>query len=120
MRELQCADINTAAIAAVVTADIKADEPAIHALAAMLAVPVRVFDRDQLAAETDRLKTPSQTVFEEIGVYGVAEGAALAAAGADGCQAVGLGLGTSGYVTGTVAAASVVTSYMVLKYVLRA
>ena len=84
MRELQRADINAAAIAAVVTADIKADEPAIHALAAMLAVPVRVFDRDQLAAETDRLKTPSQTVFEEIGVYGVAEGAALAAAGADG------------------------------------
>ena len=84
MRELQRAHINAAAIAAVVTADIKADEPAIHALAAMLAVPVRVFDRSELAAETDRLESPSQTVFDEIGVHGVAEAAALAAAGPDG------------------------------------
>ena len=84
MAELQAANINAASIVAVVTADIKADEPAIHALASLLAVPVRVFDRDALGAETDRLETPSQVVFDEIGVHGVAEAAALAAAGPDG------------------------------------
>jgi cobalt-precorrin 5A hydrolase/precorrin-3B C17-methyltransferase len=50
----------------------------------MLAVPLRVFDRDVLAAETDRLESPSQVVFDEIGVHGVAEAAALAAAGPEG------------------------------------
>ena len=81
MAELQTANINAASIAAVVTADIKADEPAIHALASMLAVPLRVFDRDVLAAQAPRLHNPSDAVQDEIGIPGVAEAAALAAAG---------------------------------------
>lgn len=72
------------AVACLVSLDVKADEPAMHALAARLGVPFRLFDRDTLAAETARLATPSETVRREVGVAGVAEGAALAAAGADG------------------------------------
>ena len=73
--------LNPSAIAAVVSVDIKADEPAILALAAHLDVPFRVFDVDSLEAETPRLANPSDVVFNEIGAHGVAEAAALAAAG---------------------------------------
>jgi cobalt-precorrin 5A hydrolase/precorrin-3B C17-methyltransferase len=47
-----------------------------------LGVPVRVFPADALEAETPRLATPSDVVFAEVGCHGVAEGAALAVAGA--------------------------------------
>ncbi len=69
-------------IAAVVSLDLKADEAAIHAVAAHLGVPARVFDAATLERETPRLKNPSEVVFAEVGCHGVAEGAALAAAGA--------------------------------------
>ena len=73
-----------AAVAAVVSLDLKADEPAVHALAARLRVPARFFTAEELRAETRRLATPSEAVFRETGCYGVAEGAALAAVGSDG------------------------------------
>jgi cobalt-precorrin 5A hydrolase / cobalt-factor III methyltransferase / precorrin-3B C17-methyltransferase len=73
-----------AAVAAVVSLDRKADEPAVHALAARLGVPARFFTAEQLRGETQRLATPSEAVFRETGCYGVAEGAALAAVGAEG------------------------------------
>ena len=41
----------------------------------------RVFDAATLDAETPRMKNPSDVVFAEVGTHGVAEGAALAAAG---------------------------------------
>ncbi len=69
-------------IAAVVSLDLKADEAAVHAVAAHLGVPARVFDAATLERETPRLKNPSEVVFAEVGCHGVAEGAALAAAGA--------------------------------------
>ena len=81
MQELARADINAAAIAGIFSVDLKADEPALHALAAMLAVPLRVFDREVLAAQAPRLHNPSDAVQDEIGIPGVAEAAALAAAG---------------------------------------
>ena len=84
MQELAHADINAAAIAGVFSVDLKADEPALQALASMLAVPLRVFDRETLAGEAPRLATPSATVEVEIGIPGVAEAAALAAAGPEG------------------------------------
>lgn len=71
-------------IAAVVSLDLKADEAAIHAVAAHLGVPARFFDAATLERETPRLKNPSEVVFAEVGCHGVAEGAALAAAGASG------------------------------------
>ena len=70
-------------IACVASIDLKADEPAVHALAERLAVPARFFAAAELEAESPRLATPSELVFRETGCHGVAEGAALAAAGAD-------------------------------------
>jgi cobalt-precorrin 5A hydrolase/precorrin-3B C17-methyltransferase len=72
------------AIACVVSIDLKSDEPAVHALAAHLGVPARFFPAARLEAETPRLSHPSESVFREVGCHGVAEGAALAAAGPDG------------------------------------
>jgi cobalt-precorrin 5A hydrolase/precorrin-3B C17-methyltransferase len=74
-------------LAAVVSIDLKADETAIHAVAAHFGVPARFFDAATLEAETPRLKNPSEIVFAEVGCHGVAEGAALAAVGADGALA---------------------------------
>ncbi len=71
-------------IALVASIDVKADEPAILAAAEALSVPARFFTAAALEAETPRLKTPSDAVFREVGCHGVAEGAALAAAGANG------------------------------------
>ena len=81
MRELARANVNAASIAGIFSVDLKADEPALEALADMLAVPLRIFDRDSLQAEAPRLQNPSDAVQDEIGIPGVAEAAALAAAG---------------------------------------
>lgn len=72
------------AVALVVSIDLKMDEPAVHELAAVFGVPARFFDAAALEAETPRLANPSNLVFRETGCHGVAEGAALAAAGMDG------------------------------------
>ena len=72
------------AMACVVSVDLKADEACVHAVARHFGVPVRFFPVDTLEAETPRLANPSDVVFHEIGCHGVAEGAALAAVGAEG------------------------------------
>lgn len=77
------------AVACVVSLDLKADEPAVLALARQLDVPARFFDAGRLEAETPRLANPSDVVFAEVGCHGVAEGAALAACGAEGALIVG-------------------------------
>lgn len=69
------------AVAAVVSIELKLGEPAIHALAAQLGVPARFFSAGRLLAETPRLTRRSPAVFRATGCWGVAEGAALAAAG---------------------------------------
>jgi len=71
-------------LAAVCSIDLKADETAIHAVAAHFGVPARFFSAAALEAEAPRLKNPSDVVFAEVGCHGVAEGAALAAVGASG------------------------------------
>jgi cobalt-precorrin 5A hydrolase / precorrin-3B C17-methyltransferase len=76
------------AVAAIVSIELKMDEPAPHDLAARLGVPARFFTAADLLAQTPRLQTPSDTVFRETGCYGVAEGAALAAVGATGALIV--------------------------------
>jgi cobalt-precorrin 5A hydrolase / precorrin-3B C17-methyltransferase len=73
-----------AAIACVVSLDIKAAERAVQSLAAQLGVPARFFPASRLEAERARLANPSPEVFAVTGCHGVAEGAALAAAGPDG------------------------------------
>lgn len=80
---LEQAGLAPESIAMVTSLDVKMDEPAVHAVAAHLGVPVRFFDAPTLEAQTQRLATPSDLVFRAVGCHGVAEGAALAAAGSD-------------------------------------
>ena len=78
------AKVARGAVACVASLDLKADEPAMAAVAAHLGVPFRVFSAERLEQETPRLKNPSDVVFAEVGCHGVSEGAALAATGPDG------------------------------------
>jgi cobalt-precorrin 5A hydrolase/precorrin-3B C17-methyltransferase len=75
--------IDKRAIACVATIERKRDTPAVQALAHHLGVPVRVFSAARLNDEAPRLLNPSAAVLREVGCPGVAEGAALAAAGPD-------------------------------------
>ncbi|MEM6712011.1 MAG: precorrin-3B C(17)-methyltransferase [Pseudomonadota bacterium] len=68
-------------VAGVYSIDVKTDEAAIHALGSKLNVPVGFFPANTLEAQTPRLANPSSVVFAEVGSHGVAEAAALAAAG---------------------------------------
>jgi cobalt-precorrin 5A hydrolase / cobalt-factor III methyltransferase / precorrin-3B C17-methyltransferase len=72
------------AVAAIVSVELKAGEPGIHALAQSLRVPARFFPASRLLAETPRLTRRSEAAFRATGCWGVAEGAALAAAGPEG------------------------------------
>jgi cobalt-precorrin 5A hydrolase/precorrin-3B C17-methyltransferase len=81
---ITAAELAKGAIAVVVSLELKADEPAVHALAGVLGVPARFFSAERLEAETPRLAHPSDVVFREVGCHGVAEAAALAAAGGEG------------------------------------
>lgn len=81
---LESAGLARSAVAALVSLDLKADEPALQSAAATLGVPRRYFDAARLEAETPRLTTPSELVFRAVGCHGVAESAALAAVGAEG------------------------------------
>lgn len=69
------------AIACIASVDLKIDERAVLDLARSLGVPARFFSAARLNEEAPRLKNPSDIVLKEIGCPGVAEGAALAAAG---------------------------------------
>jgi len=75
--------LSAAAVGAVGSIDIKADEPAVLAAAAFLNSDPRFMTADELEAEAPRLANPSDLVFKETGCHGVAEGAALALAGAE-------------------------------------
>ncbi len=76
--EAELADV---AVHSVSTLDLKADEPAVLALARDLGVPLRLFSAAELEAEAGRLQNPSDVVFAEVGCHGVSEGAALAQGG---------------------------------------
>lgn len=78
---LDAHQLSPASVAGVYSLDLKSNEMAIQSLARTLEVPARFFPADALEAEASRLKTPSDVVFAEVGCHGVAEGAALAAAG---------------------------------------
>ncbi len=81
---MQClaqANLSPLAVAGIFSIALKAAEPAIHAVGQELGVPARFFPAEALLAETPRLSERSDIVFRETGCWGVAEGAALAAAG---------------------------------------
>ena len=80
-RTLADADLSPLSLAGVFSVDVKADEPAVHALAESLGLSARFFDPPTLEALTPRLANPSDAVFREVGCHGVSEAAALAAAG---------------------------------------
>jgi len=69
-------------IACVASIDRKADEGAVHAVAAHFDVPARFLSAAEINAIADQIPNPSDVVQREVGVPGVAEGAALAASGA--------------------------------------
>jgi cobalamin biosynthesis protein CbiG len=73
--------LSPTALAGLASLDRRADEPALAALAAALGLPLLSFSAEQLERETPRLCHPSATVFAATGCHGVAEAAALAAAG---------------------------------------
>lgn len=77
-----------ASVAAIVSVDLKANEKAVHALAALHQRPARFYTAARLEQETPRLASPSEVVFTEVGCHGVAEGAALAAVGTAGTLVV--------------------------------
>jgi cobalt-precorrin 5A hydrolase / precorrin-3B C17-methyltransferase len=82
------AGLAAGAVAAVASIELKLAEAGIHALAAEFGIPARFFPASRLLAETPRLSERSQAVFRVTGCWGVAEGAALAAAGSDGVLVV--------------------------------
>ena len=82
----------------------RAEHLAVQGVAGYLGVPVVVFDAARLERETPRLLNPSGSLFERIGCHGVAEAAALAAAGAEASLLVGKT--KAGGVTVAVAAAN--------------
>jgi cobalt-precorrin 5A hydrolase/precorrin-3B C17-methyltransferase len=82
------AGLAAGAVAAVVSVELKLAEPGIHALAAEFGVPARFLPASRLLVETPRLSERSLAVFQATGCWGVAEGAALAAAGPDGVLVV--------------------------------
>jgi cobalt-precorrin 5A hydrolase / precorrin-3B C17-methyltransferase len=85
---LAAAGLSPKAVAAIVSIELKLAEAGIHALAAELGVPARFFPASRLLAETSRLSKRSAAAFRATGCWGVAEGAALAAAGSDGVLVV--------------------------------
>lgn len=66
-------------LAAIASIDLKADESALHAVADHFGVPAWFYDAEKLNQYEGQLKNPSEIVKAEVGVLGVAEGAALAA-----------------------------------------
>jgi cobalt-precorrin 5A hydrolase/precorrin-3B C17-methyltransferase len=82
------AGLSGGAVAAIVSVELKLAEPGIHALAERLGVPARFFTAERLLAETPRLTVKSAAAFRATGCWGIAEGAALAAAGSGGALVV--------------------------------
>jgi cobalt-precorrin 5A hydrolase / precorrin-3B C17-methyltransferase len=74
------ADLELACLAALATADLKADEPGLHELAAALGLPLTVVGRDQLD-ELDINNFSPSAARERFDLPGVAEPCALAASG---------------------------------------
>ena len=78
------ASISLNAIGVIVSLDLKFNEPAILQLGKTLNRPVRFFDAMQLESEKERIRNPSDAVFQAVGCHGVAEPAALTAVGSTG------------------------------------
>ena len=80
---LTAAGLAAADIAVIASIESRAETGLADALAAGFGVAARYFPAARLEAETPRLANPSAALFQRIGCHGVAEAAALAAAGPD-------------------------------------
>jgi cobalt-precorrin 5A hydrolase/precorrin-3B C17-methyltransferase len=85
---LDKANVAAASVACVASLNLKADEPAMNAVAARLGVPFRLFNAEELEQEAPRLANPSDVVFAEVGCHGVSEAAALRGCGPEGTLTV--------------------------------
>ncbi|OUS32046.1 cobalamin biosynthesis protein CbiG ['Osedax' symbiont bacterium Rs2_46_30_T18] len=74
------AGISLQHISALASIDIKNDETGLIELAAQLKIPFLCYSVAQLQEVAAQLQTPSDYVFQTVGVYGVAESAALVSA----------------------------------------
>ncbi|MCJ8323270.1 MAG: precorrin-3B C(17)-methyltransferase [Rhizobiales bacterium] len=82
-KQLGAHKLNPQAIAYIASIDVKSDEAGIHEAAKHYNVKAVFYSAEDLEAQAARLVNPSDYVFNEVGCHGVAEGAALAATGAD-------------------------------------
>lgn len=76
-------DLAAQSIAGFASIDLKSDEAGLHAAARHFGATLTFFAADELNAEAHRIPNPSDIVAREVGTPGVAEAAALAAAGPD-------------------------------------
>lgn len=76
-------NISILQLAGIFSIVLKADETALHEVAKHFNIPIGFFNAETLELQMARLKNPSEYVFNEVGCHGVAEGAALTAAGVD-------------------------------------
>ncbi len=83
VRALREAGVERHSLSAVATIDRREGDGTVETVAERLGVPVLYLSAERLEAETPRLVHPSEAVFRAVGCHGVAEAAALAAAGAD-------------------------------------
>ncbi|UGX86836.1 cobalamin biosynthesis protein [Phyllobacterium meliloti] len=86
---LKTASIDSGDLAGIYSIDARAGETAIIQLAERWGLPFHCFDAATLEQQTPRLANPSQRVFELTGSHGIAEAAALAAAGPAGKLVIG-------------------------------
>ncbi len=77
---LQQSGLSIGQIKSINSIDIKAHEPGLIALAKRLKIPFNTWSVGQLAQVESQMSTKSDYVFKVVGVYGVAEPAALVAA----------------------------------------
>ena len=80
MSSLEQAGLSLDEVHSINSIDIKADEQGLITLAQTLKIPYQTFDKQALAEVEHLLSTKSDYVFKTVGVYGVAESAALWAA----------------------------------------
>jgi len=79
---MEIAGVGPDALAAIASIDSRSGEPAILTLSQEFEITPVFFAAARLEQETPRLENPSAAVFALVGCHGVAESAALAAAGA--------------------------------------
>ena len=77
---LQQANLDLKQVGSINSIDIKYDEKGLIDLAKSIQKPYVTFDKETLSAVEDQLSVKSDYVFNTVGVYGVAESAALIAA----------------------------------------